>query len=115
MGLALAGLPAPALARGRSGGQPPPPIVEAVEPASGSSSGGTPIVVTGSFFRAGAILTLGDVDATDVLVVSSSRLTAVTRSHAPGAVFVTVTNRDGRIGRRGPTFTYLAPAEQQAK
>src|SRR5512137_355746 len=89
LGLAVAGAPAWALARGRSGGQPPPPVVESVEPASGPAAGGTPIAVTGSFFRAGAMLTLGDVDATDVTVVSSSKLTAVTRPHPAGAVVVT--------------------------
>ena len=107
IGLALAALPARALAGGRSGSQPPPPVVESVEPASGPAEGGTPITVTGSFFRAGAMVTLGRVDATDVVVVSSSRLTAVTRPHAPGAVVVTVMTRDGRSGSLKQAFTYV--------
>ncbi len=53
-------------------------------------------------------MTLGNVDATDVVVVSSSRLTAVTRPHPPGAVVVTVTTRDGRWGNRKRAFTYVA-------
>ncbi|HYQ81287.1 MAG TPA: IPT/TIG domain-containing protein [Anaeromyxobacteraceae bacterium] len=114
IGLALAGTAA--FARGgRTGGQPPPPEVETVEPASGSSDGGTPITVTGSFFRAGAVVTLGNVDATDVVVLSMYKLTAVTRPHPPGAVSVSVTNRDGRLGRPGPKFTYVSPAEQKAR
>jgi hypothetical protein len=112
IGFALATAPIWALANGRTGGQPPPPLVESVEPASGPTEGGTPIAVTGSYFRAGATLTLGNVDATDVVVVSSSRLTAVTRPHPPGAVAVTVTTRDGRWGNRKKAFTYVASPEK---
>jgi len=90
-------------------------LVGAVEPASGSSLGGTPITVTGSDFRPGATLTLGNIEATQVVVVSSTRLTAVTGPHPPGAVVVTVTNRDGQSGSRGRTFTYAAPTEQPAQ
>ena len=109
LGLALAGAPTSALA----GNQPPPPVVESVDPASGPAHGGTPITVTGSFFRAGATLTLGDVEAKDVVVVSLSKLTAVTGPHAPGAVSVSVTTRDGRGGTRRLAFTYLAESEHE--
>jgi IPT/TIG domain len=108
IGLALAGAPVRAPARGHpSGGKAPSPLVGAVEPDSGSSQGGTAIAVTGSDFRPGATLTLGNVEATQVVVVSSSRLTAVTGPHAPGSVVVTVRNRDGQSGSRGRTFTYV--------
>jgi hypothetical protein len=108
IGLFLAAAPARTLGGGRSGSQPPPPVVESVEPASGSAGGGTTITVTGSFFRAGAMVTLGKADATDVVVVSSSRITAVTRPHPPGAVVVTVMTRDGRSGTQKQAFTYVA-------
>ena len=102
--LALAGAPASALA----GNGPPPPLVESVEPASGPASGGTTITITGSYFRAGATLALGNVDAKDVTVISWWKLRAVTRPHPPGAVVVTVTTRDGRSGKWDGKFTYVA-------
>jgi large repetitive protein len=107
LGLALAGTPLAALA----GHGPPPPIIGSVAPASGPARGGTPITVTGSDFQPGATLTLGNVEARDVVVVSSSTLRAITVPHAPGAVSVSVTNRDGRGGTRGLAFTYLAGPE----
>lgn len=109
LGLALAGAPASALA----GHGPPPPIVGSVAPASGPARGGTPITVTGSDFQPGATLTLGNVEAREVVVIDSSTLTAVTVPHAPGAVSVSVTNRDGRSGTRGLAFTYLTGSEHE--
>lgn len=111
LGLALAGAPAPALA----GHGPPPPMVGSVTPSSGPALGGTPITVTGSNFRPGATLTFGNVDASDVVVVSSSTLTAVTPPHAPGAVAVSVTNRDRQSGTRGLAFRYLAASEHELR
>ncbi len=118
LGLALAGAPIRALPRGRghpSGSKAPAPLVGAVEPASGSSLGGTAITVTGSDFRTGATLTFGNVEATEVVVVTSSKLTAVTGPHRPGSVVVTVRNPDGQSGSRGWTFTYVASPEQPGR
>jgi hypothetical protein len=116
VGLALAGAPVRALPRAHpSGSKAPAPLVGAVEPASGSSLGGTPITVTGSDFRPGATLTLGNVEAPDVVVVTSSKLTAVAGPHRPGSVVVTVRNPDGQSGSRGRTFTYVASAEQPGR
>lgn len=116
LGLALAGAPVLALPGSHpSGSKAPEPLVGSVEPASGSSVGGTPITVTGSDFQPGATLTLGNVQASGVVVVATSKLTAVTGPHRPGLVVVTVRNPDGQSGSRARTFTYVASPEQPAR
>jgi hypothetical protein len=108
LGLALVGTPAWAQ-------NPPRPMVGSVAPASGPAEGGTPITVTGFAFLPGATLTIGNVEARKVVVVSSSKITAVTGPHPAGskAVDVTVANPDGQSGSRARTFKYVAsPARQ---
>jgi hypothetical protein len=87
------------------GGQPP--IVSAVMPSDGPFSGGTSIHISGANFEAGAVVTIGGVPATDVVVESSSAITAKTGPSAPGAADVAVTV-GGRTGRLPGAFTYLA-------
>ena len=85
-------------------------MVGSVAPASGPAEGGTPITVTGFAFLPGATLTIGNAEATKVVVVSSSKITAVTGPHPAGskAVDVTVTNPAGQSGTRARTFKYVA-------
>jgi hypothetical protein len=84
------------------GGQPP--IVSAVMPSDGPFSGGTSIHISGANFEAGAVVTIGGVPATDVVVESSSAITAKTGPSAPGAADVAVTV-GGRTGRLPGAFT----------
>lgn len=102
---------------GGSGGPGPGPIpipstptVTAVSPNAGTTLGGTPITVTGSNFAAGAQVAVGGVAATNVVVVSSTSLTATTATRAAGTVEVTVT-LDGRAGTLPAAFTYVAPGQ----
>jgi len=61
---------------------PPGPTLTSVLPISGPATGGTSV-------------TVGGAAATSVVVVSSTKLTAVTPAHTAGAVTVTVTNANG--------------------
>jgi large repetitive protein len=56
----------------------PAPTVTAVSPTSGPGQGGTSITVTGTNFRAGAIVTIGGIIAQNVVVVSATTITGVT-------------------------------------
>ncbi len=82
------------------------PSVTAVDPAGGTPSGGTEVEVAGQDFDAGAQLLLDGIPATDVSVVSPTRITARTPAHAPGAVAVTVVNPDDEEGSLPAGFTY---------
>lgn len=108
-----------ALAAGCGGGSGPGPgpgpipiipSVTAVSPNSGTTLGGTVITVTGANFAAGAIVTVGGAAATNVVVTSSTTLTAVTSTRSAGTVEVTVT-LDGRSGSLPAAFTYIAPGQ----
>ena len=97
----------------RCGGSPSgpggePPIVSAVTPSDGPLIGGTSIHISGANFGAGgAVVTVGGVPATDVVVESSSSITAKTGAAAPGPAEVAVTV-SGRTGRLPGAFNYLA-------
>ncbi len=87
----------------------PVPTVSNVSPSSGSTAGGTAVTITGTNFVAGATVTFGGSAATNVVVVSSTSITATTPSGSAGAVTVTVTNLGGQSGSLASAFTYIAP------
>lgn len=87
------------------GSEPPWPRVIEVSPSSGPP--GTQVTITGLFFRPGATVLVGGVDA-PVHSVTESRIVATVGPHAPGRVSVEVENRDGRNGVRGWAFRYEA-------
>lgn len=89
--------------------QYPAPTSAIVAPNTGSSAGGTAITITGTGFLAGATVKLGDIAATDVVVVSATSITAKTPAGASGQVAVTVTNPDLLTGTLANAFTYAAP------
>jgi hypothetical protein len=66
------------------------PTITSVFPGSGSTNGGAVATITGINFAAGASVTFGGVAATDVLVASSTTITAVTPPGNAGAVTVAV-------------------------
>ncbi|MFO7694274.1 MAG: IPT/TIG domain-containing protein [Vicinamibacterales bacterium] len=112
-GLVLAGLTLTACGGSETpaGPTPPPvvvgPTVLGITPASGSTSGGTPVTISGANFAAGAAVSVGGAPATSVTVVNSTSITAVTGAHAAGAASVTVTV-DGRSSTLSSAFTYVA-------
>jgi hypothetical protein len=111
-GLVLAGLILTACGGGEnpSGPTPPPvtvgPTVVGVTPTSGPVAGGTEVAVSGANFAAGATVTIGGVAATNVRVISSTSILAVTGAHAAGAVDVVVTV-SGLSSTLSPGFTYV--------
>jgi hypothetical protein len=86
------------------------PSVTSVSPNSGTTLGGTTITVTGANFAAGVQVTVGGAPATNVIVTSSTTLTATTSTRSAGTVEITVT-LDGRSGSLPAAFTYVAPSQ----
>jgi hypothetical protein len=67
------------------------PTVSSVAPLTGLSGGGTPITIVGSGFISGATVLIDGVPATNIVVVNSTIITAITPAHADGLVNVSVT------------------------
>lgn len=98
------------------GGSPvapiPPPTVTSVLPASGSTLGGTQVIITGSRFASGAAVTFGGQPATDVTVRSATEIAATTPPHPTGAVDIVVTIPGARGSLLGG-FSYVLPGPNQ--
>ncbi|MEA2563455.1 MAG: hypothetical protein QOH06_4959 [Acidobacteriota bacterium] len=88
----------------------PPPVVAAVGPKSGTTAGGTAVTITGTGFQAGATVTFGGTAASSVVVVNSTRITAVTPAKPTGKVAVAVTNVNGQSSSLANGFFYAPPA-----
>ena len=88
---------------------PPAPTVSAISPNTGTTSGGTSVTITGTNFSAGATANFGGTPATNVNVVSSTSITAITPAQAAGAVTISVTNPDLQAGSKPGAFTYVIP------
>jgi len=85
------------------------PTVTSISPRSGTTLGGTPVVITGSNFQNGAAVSIGGVPATGVSVVGNT-ITATTGAHATGTVSVSVTNPDNRSGTLSNSYFYDQPS-----
>ncbi len=87
-----------------------PPLVTKLAPKTGSTAGDTLVTVTGSHFAAGATVRFGEAAATEVLVSSSTTLTALSPAGAAGTVDVTVTTGAGTSAvTTKDHFKYKAP------
>jgi hypothetical protein len=86
------------------------PTVTSISPATGLTTGGLSVTITGSNFLSGATVTLGGTAATSVSVTSSTQITAKTPAHAAGVVSVIVTDPGGLTGPLTNGFTYTNPA-----
>ena len=93
---------------GSTGPSPTALRVMGLTPASGTTLGGTSVVVTGANFASGAILTFGGVAATDVIVIDSSTITGKTPQHAAGPADVIVSLGGQRAVLTG-AFMFVAP------
>jgi phosphatidylserine/phosphatidylglycerophosphate/cardiolipin synthase-like enzyme len=88
--------------------------VSSITPTSGPSSGGTAVTITGKNFAAGATVSFGFATATNVVVVNSTTITAMTPPHAGGTTGVTVINKAGDTGTLSSAFTFIAPVVSMA-
>jgi hypothetical protein len=84
------------------------PTLTSVSPASGPTSGGTAITLTGTNFVSGATVRVGGALATSVTFVGSTRVTARTPAGTAGARDVLITNPNGRAAARTGAFTYTS-------
>ena len=82
------------------------PSVSSISPASGPTTGGTAVTISGANFQSGATATVGGVALTAVSVTSTT-LTGKTGTHAAGVVSVVVTNPDTQAGSCACTYEYL--------
>jgi len=88
----------------------PPPTITSVSPATGFTTGGTTVVITGANLAGTTAVTFGGSAATTVHVVgtaTSATVTAKTPPHAKGAVAVKVTAGGGTVTKPN-AFTYVA-------
>jgi IPT/TIG domain len=85
-----------------------PPTVTTVEPSSGSTAGGTSVVIKGTGFLAGSTVTIG-AKATAVEIVSEKEIKAKTAAGVAGKDEVVVGYASGVVSSSGPLFTYIAP------
>jgi Metallo-peptidase family M12/IPT/TIG domain len=90
----------------------PAPAVAGITPVQGSTSGGTPVTITGTGFRSPASVVFADLGnaaaATSIVVVNSTTITAVTPAHAPGVTDVVVMNPDQQTGTLRLGYSYSA-------
>jgi len=85
-----------------------------IDPMTGPISGGTTVTITGSNFAGTPVVKFDGVDATDVQLVNSTTITAVTPSHALGYVDVSVTTLNGTdVLSNGFRYTCATGASEQ--
>ena len=98
-----------------------PPTLTDVSPATGPTAGGTTVTLTGTNFVAGATtVSVGGNSATNILVNSTTSLTATTPAGAAGSADVRVTTAAGYVplvaaftyssAGTAPTLTGVTPA-----
>jgi hypothetical protein len=89
----------------------PVPAVTSISPASGYTTGGTTVVITGSNFGDATVVNFGGVPATSFMVNSSTSITAVSPVGSVGTVDISVVTPSGTSATgNGDQFTYSLPA-----
>jgi len=93
-----------------------PPMIASLTPDSGTTGGGTSVVISGAGFDAPTAVSFGSTPAASYTVTAASgttpaTITAVSPAESAGAVDVTVTNSKGTSATSpSDEFTYLTPA-----
>jgi hypothetical protein len=90
------------------GASTPTFTVNGISPNSGTASGGTSVMVTGTGFLPGATVTFGGTKGTNIAVPNGSTINVTTPSHAAGTVNVVVTNGIAQSGTLTNAYTYTA-------
>jgi hypothetical protein len=86
----------------------PRPTITGISPNSGTRSGGTNVTIAGTSFVPGMRLTIGGSDATNVVVVNATTITARTPPYPPGSASITVTNTLGQSTTLANGFLYTS-------
>lgn len=89
------------------------PEIESITPAEGSTAGDTKVTIVGSGFLKDVEVTIGGQPATEVKLVSDSKITAVTPAGKAGKANVVVTNPDQPAATAKKAFTYVKEPKQQ--
>ncbi|MBO9534441.1 MAG: IPT/TIG domain-containing protein [Solirubrobacteraceae bacterium] len=85
----------------------PSPVITSLSPASGPTTGGGAVYVTGKNFSAASSVTFGGLPSTSApQVVNDTTVIAFAPAHAAGAVDVAVTTPSGTTTKAG-AYTYL--------
>ncbi|MFD6356924.1 IPT/TIG domain-containing protein, partial [Nocardia tengchongensis] len=82
------------------------PTLTSIAPVSGSVTGGTTVVLTGTNLIGATAVSFGGTPATSFTVNSATQITAVAPAHVAGTVQVTVTTAGGTSN--GVAYTYVA-------
>jgi hypothetical protein len=83
------------------------PIVTAVTPTSGTTLGGTEIIIDGGNIAAGATVTIGGKPATVTFIdTEHQHIHCITPTHDSGDVDITITNPDHQSGTKTNIYTY---------
>ena len=83
-----------------------PPTITSISPTTGTTLGGSAIIITGTNFSADSTVTVGGVAATSIVVLSPTSISAVTPAGIEGARDVVVTIAGGRA-TKASAFTYV--------
>ena len=93
------------------------PVITSVSPASGPLAAGTVITISGTNFTGATQVTIGNVAATGLIVVSATSITAYTPVGSAGSKDVSVTTRGGTATKArafiyvaAPTITSVSPS-----
>ena len=88
----------------------PTPSVTAISPNVGSTSGGTPIMITGNALQPGVTVNFDSVTVPGTFDSRyTDRIFVQTPAHVAGTLDVVVTNAGGQPGRFVGGYTYVSP------
>lgn len=79
--------------------------VSTISPTGGLAAGGTPVTINGTGLLGNKGVTFGGTAATNVKVVSDTKITCTAPAHAAGAVNVVVQDASGDVTKTG-AYTY---------
>ena len=95
-----------------TGAPPPPPTVTGVSPATGTTAGGTTVIITGTNFTGASAVKFGTVAATSFTVTNAGSISAVSPAEGAATVDVTVTvgANTSAISEPADQFTFSVSA-----
>ena len=88
-----------------------PPVLTGLDPASGPTSGGTMVTLSGTNLDADAAVEFDGYPAEVSSPHGATSMTVTTPPHESGPVDVTVINHDGQVATAASKFTYVAAPE----